>query len=185
MRNRTSEESFEVPFHRRHLNSFPQNWERKQGEESNDFHHPKILAANCKGHVQTSKAIRRHLGLPPNSKSESKEQESSHESPNISYGLAAAVHHKVDDVTDCHEQNPERKTGILKKPKCRNCSNNNKYSVRSFKSEKKTQFKNISSKHQTKTTFMSDTNLLDGKLNSNHILMKEAQIDESIKLQDV
>ena len=178
LRNRATEETDDIPSHRRHLNPFPENLERQDGQRMNDIHHPKIPASNCKGHVQTSKALRRHFGLPISSKTASKEQKSADESPNISQGLAAVVHHAVDDIKDDERNSPAMKTGRLKKARCRKCSGNNNKS--SFKSEKKAQYKTEANK--TKTTFFSDTNLLDAKLNQTHIMMKVTKLNESIEL---
>ena len=181
LRNRSTEETNDIPVHRRDLNPFPDNLKHQDGQATTFVQHPKILASNCKGHVQSSKAIRRHFGLPLFSKTPSKEQVSGVESPNISQGLAAVVHHAVDDVQDNQGSSSKIKTGILKKPKCRKCSvNNNK---NSFKSEKKTQLKN--DYKQTKTTFFSDTNLLDGKLNRTQIWMNEPKTHESVQIQNV
>ena len=58
----------------------------------------KILASNCKGHVQSCKAIRRHLGLPLSSVHENNNPKSSHEgSPNIPIQLTAIVHKAIDE----------------------------------------------------------------------------------------
>ena len=58
----------------------------------------KILASNCKGHVQSCKAIRRHLGLPLSSVYENNNPKSSHEgSPNIPIQLTAMVHKAIDE----------------------------------------------------------------------------------------
>ena len=118
LRNHSTEQTDDIPSHRRHLNPFPVNLERQDGQRMNDIYHPKIPASNCKGHVQTSKALRRHFGLPISSKTASKEQKSADYSQNISQGLAAVVQHAVDDIKDDDGNSPAMKTGILKKARC-------------------------------------------------------------------
>ena len=182
-RHRSAEEIRDVPFHRRHNISFPRTLERYHAEEANNFSKPKIPAANCKGHVQSSKALRRHFGLPEISKTRSNEKTSQIASPNISQGVASMVHHAVEDAQNFENVESRKHTGILKKPKCQNCStNNNKYSI---KSEPKIAFKDLSTIQQTKTTCFSDTKLIDAKNGSNHIFMKREISGDMIPPQNV
>ena len=59
--------------------------------------HRKIPSKNCKGHVQTSIAIRRHLGLRLSPVVDNHRPRSHSISPNIPFELTAFIHGKIED----------------------------------------------------------------------------------------
>ena len=59
--------------------------------------HRKIPSKNCKGHVQTSVAIRRHLGLRLSPVVDNHRHRSHSISPNIPFELTAFIHGKIED----------------------------------------------------------------------------------------
>ena len=59
--------------------------------------HQKIPSQNCKGHVQTSIAIRRHLGLRLSPAVDNHRHRSHSISPNIPFELTAFIHGKIED----------------------------------------------------------------------------------------
>ena len=59
--------------------------------------HRKIPSQNCKGHVQTSIAIRRHLGLRLSPVVDNHRPRSQSISPNIPFELTAFIHGKIED----------------------------------------------------------------------------------------
>ena len=83
-----------IPFHRRINFSFPERIPINQ----KTLKASSIRKTNCKGHVQSSKALRRHIGLAVSAANSGRQKETS-TSLNIQIELKAIVHGAVDQYT--------------------------------------------------------------------------------------